>query len=257
MVNARDELTIGLPATAESAPVAWQVSDTPVDYAASLTAMDARVADIVAGRAPELIWLLEHPPLYTAGTSANLADLIEARFPVHQTGRGGQLTYHGPGQRVAYAMLDLRERGPDVRRYVATLEEWIIRTLAAFNVRGERREDRIGVWVRRPDKGEGYEDKIAAIGIRVRHWVTLHGIALNVEPELSHFSGIVPCGVSVARYGVTSLADLGIPVTMPEVDMVLRREFEALFGATAHAVGSTENTSPDRRNLKSAGLPIR
>ena len=197
----------------------------------ALAAMDARVADIVAGRAGELVWLLEHPPLYTAGTSAKAADVIEARFPVHQTGRGGQLTYHGPGQRVAYAMLDLRQRGPDVRRYVATLEEWIIRTLAAFNVRGERREDRIGVWVRRPDKGAGYEDKIAAIGIRVKQWVTLHGIALNVEPELSHFSGIVPCGVSEQRYGVTSLADLGIPVSMPEVDMVLRREFEALFGA--------------------------
>ena len=195
--------------------------------------MDARVADIAAGRAPELVWLLEHPPLYTAGTSAKAADVVEARFPVHQTGRGGQLTYHGPGQRVAYAMLDLRLRGPDLRRYVATLEEWIIRTLAAFNVRGERREDRIGVWVRRPDKGAGYEDKIAAIGIRVRQWVTLHGIAINVEPDLTHFSGIVPCGVSEQRYGVTSFADLGLPVSMPEVDMVLRREFESLFGATA------------------------
>ena len=183
-------------------------------------------------RAPELVWLLEHPPLYTAGTSAKPEDLIEARFPVHQTGRGGQFTYHGPGQRVAYVMLDLNRRGPDVRRFVATLEEWIIRTLAAFNVRGERREDRIGVWVRRPDKGDGCEDKIAAIGIRVRKWVTLHGIALNVEPDLSHFSGIVPCGVSEQRYGVTSLADLGLPVTMAEVDMALRREFETLFGRT-------------------------
>jgi lipoyl(octanoyl) transferase len=233
MVNVREELTIGLAAPAGNAPVAWQVSDVPVAYEAALAAMDARVADIVAGRAGELVWLLEHPPLYTAGTSANLADVVEARFPVHQTGRGGQLTYHGPGQRVAYVMLGLRQRGPDVRRYVATLEEWIIRTLAAFNVRGERREDRIGVWVRRPEKGVGYEDKIAAIGIRVRHWVTLHGIALNVEPDLTHFSGIVPCGVSEQRYGVTSLADLGLPVSMPEVDMVLRQEFEALFGATA------------------------
>ena len=163
-------------------------------------------------RAPEQVWLLEHPPLYTAGTSAKPEELIEARFPVHQTGRGGQFTYHGPGQRVAYVMLDLNRRKPDVRAFVATLEEWIIRTLAAFNVRGERRDDRIGVWVRRPDKGDGYEDKIAAIGIRVRKWVTLHGIALNVEPELSHFSGIVPCGVSEQRYGVTSLADLGLPV---------------------------------------------
>ncbi len=151
---------------------------------------------------------------------------------MHQTGRGGQFTYHGPGQRVAYLMLDLRRRGNDVRRYVATLEEWMIRTLAAFNIRGERREDRVGVWVRRPDKGEGREDKIAAIGIRVKRWVTLHGVALNVEPELAHFQGIVPCGVSEQRYGVTSLVDLGVPVTMPEVDMVLRREFEALFGPT-------------------------
>ena len=201
--------------------------------------MDARVADIVAGLAGELVWLLEHPPLYTAGTSAKAADLIEARFPVHQAGRGGQLTYHGPGQRVAYAMLDLRRRGPDVRRYVATLEEWIIRTLSRFNVRGERREDRIGVWVRRPDKGDGYEDKIAAIGIRVRHWVTLHGIALNIEPDLTHFTGIVPCGVNEQRYGVTSLADLGIPVSMPEVDMVLRQEFETLFGPTAARAAET------------------
>jgi len=257
MVNMRDELTIGLPAPAGNPPVEWRVSDEIVAYDDALAAMDARVADIVAGSAGELVWLLEHPPLYTAGTSAKAADLIEARFPVHQTGRGGQLTYHGPGQRVAYAMLDLRRRGPDVRRYVATLEEWIIRTLGRFNVRGERREDRIGVWVRRPDKGEGFEDKIAAIGIRVRHWVTLHGIALNVEPDLSHFTGIVPCGVNEQRYGVTSLADLGIPVSMPEVDMVLRQEFEALFGPTAHAVGSTENTSPGRRNLTSAALPAR
>jgi lipoyl(octanoyl) transferase len=220
--------------------------------------MDARVADIVAGSAGELVWLLEHPPLYTAGTSAKAADLIEARFPVHQTGRGGQLTYHGPGQRVAYAMLDLRRRGPDVRRYVATLEEWIIRTLAAFNVRGERREDRIGVWVRRPDKGAGYEDKIAAIGIRVSRWVTLHGMALNVEPDLSHFAGIVPCGVREQRFGVTSLADLGIPVSLPEVDMVLRREFEGLFGPTAdYAVASNENTSPGRRSASSSALPSR
>jgi lipoyl(octanoyl) transferase len=194
--------------------------------------MDQRAGAIAAGTAAELAWLIEHPPLYTAGTSARPSDLIEARFPVHQTGRGGQFTYHGPGQRVAYLMLDLRQRGADVRRYVASLEEWMIRTLAAFNIRGERREDRIGVWVRRPDKGDGFEDKIAAIGIRVKRWVSLHGVALNVEPDLSHFQGIVPCGVSAQRYGVTSLVDLGVPVTMPEVDMVLRREFEALFGPT-------------------------
>jgi len=194
--------------------------------------MEARAAAIAQGAARELVWLLEHPPLYTAGTSAQAGDLVEARFPVHETGRGGQFTYHGPGQRVVYLMLDLKHRSPDVRRYVATLEEWLIRTLDAFNVRGARREDRIGVWVRRPDKGAGYEDKIAAIGIRLKRWVSLHGIALNVDPDLSHFSGIVPCGVADPRYGVTSLIDLGHTVTMPEVDMVLRREFEALFGAT-------------------------
>jgi lipoyl(octanoyl) transferase len=230
-------------------PIEWRVSDEPVDYDRALAAMDARVAEIAAGAAGELVWLLEHPPLYTAGTSARPQELLDARFPVHQVGRGGQFTYHGPGQRVAYVMLDLNRRRPDVRAFVATLEEWIIRTLAGCNIRGERRTDRIGVWVRRPDKGDGFEDKIAAIGIRVRRWITLHGIALNVEPELSHFSGIVPCGVSERRYGVTSLADLGQPTAMPEVDMMLRREFEPLFGRTQHpadlqAVASTENASP-------------
>jgi lipoyl(octanoyl) transferase len=197
--------------------------------------MDARAAAIVDGKAPELAWLLEHPPLYTAGTTAQPADLIEARFPVHASGRGGQLTYHGPGQRVAYAMLDLKRRSPDVRRYVATLEEWIIRTVGAFGVVGERRDCRIGVWVRRPDKGDGFEDKIAAIGIRLKRWVSLHGIAINVAPDLGHFAGIVPCGIADARYGVTSLADLGRRATMAEVDRVLRREFEALFGPTLDA----------------------
>ncbi len=219
--------------------------------------MEARAAAIAADREPELVWLVEHPPLYTAGTSAKPAQVLDARFPVFESGRGGQMTYHGPGQRVAYVMLDLKRRGPDLRRFVASLEEWIIRTLGAFNVRGERREDRIGVWVRREDKGQGFEDKIAAIGIRVKQWVTLHGMALNVDPELSHFFGIVPCGVSERRYGVTSLADLGLPVSMPEVDMVLRREFEVLFGATDHAVASTENTSPGRRNLRSSAVPSR
>jgi len=203
-----------------------------VPYAQALAVMEERAALIAERAAPELAWLIEHPPLYTAGTSARPAELIEARFPVHWSGRGGQFTYHGPGQRVAYLMLDLKRRGSDVRRYVATLEEWMIRTLAAFNVMGERREDRIGVWVRRRDKGEGREDKIAAIGIRVKRWVTLHGVALNVEPDLSHFAGIVPCGVADPRYGVTSLVDLGHPVSLPEVDSVLRREFEALFGPT-------------------------
>jgi lipoyl(octanoyl) transferase len=239
VVNARlapSERTLAT--AAGQPPVQWRVSGAPVPYEAALAAMDERVAAIADGSAPEQVWLLEHPPLYTAGTSARPHDLIEARFPVHKAGRGGQFTYHGPGQRVAYVMLDLNRRKPDVRVFVSTLEEWIIRTLAAFDVRGERRDDRIGVWVRRPEKGLdlqglGYEDKIAAIGIRVRKWVTLHGIALNVEPDLSHFSGIVPCGVSEQRYGVTSLADLGLPVGMAEVDMVLRREFEALFGPTA------------------------
>jgi lipoyl(octanoyl) transferase len=217
---------------AELAPVAWRVAANLIPYEEAVGAMGARAAAIADGRARELTWLLEHPPLYTAGTSARPEDLTEARFPVHPTGRGGQFTYHGPGQRVAYMLLDLKRRGPDVRRYVATLEEWIIRTLRAFGVDGGRREERIGVWVPRPDKGEGHEDKIAAIGIRVQRWVTLHGIAINVRPELSHFSGIVPCGVADARYGVTSLADLGVDASMAEVDVVLRREFEALFGRT-------------------------
>ena len=218
--------------------------------------METRAVEIAAGQAPELVWLLEHPSLYTAGTSANPADLIESRFPVHQTGRGGQMTYHGPGQRVAYSMLDLKRRGQDVRRYVATLEEWIIRTLAAFDVRGERREDRIGVWVRRPEKGNGYEDKIAAIGIRVKQWVTLHGMAFNVDPELSHFSGIVPCGVSEQRFGVTSLRDLGISASISEVDLILRREFEALFGQTTdQIVGNTENASSSANAKRSASTP--
>jgi len=251
-------LKIGLPPPPGSAPVEWRISDSLVPYEQAVAAMDARSAEIAAGQADELVWLLEHAPLYTAGTSANRADVIDARFPVHESGRGGQMTYHGPGQRVAYGMLDLKRRGPDVRRFVVTLEEWIIRTLAAFNVRGERRDDRIGVWVRRPEKGEGREDKIAAIGIRVKQWVTLHGMALNVDPDLSHFSGIVPCGVHEQLYGVTSLADLGIPVSMPEVDAVLRREFETLFGETyTQTVGRTENDSPSARPARSASSPSR
>jgi lipoyl(octanoyl) transferase len=220
-----------LPAATASA-VEWRVSDTPVPYETALAQMEERAAAVAAGTAPELIWLLEHPPLYTAGTSARPGELLDARFPVHWTGRGGQFTYHGPGQRIAYVMLDLKRRRPDVRLFVATLEEWILRTLADFNIRGERREDRVGVWVRRPDKGAESEDKIAAIGIRLKRWVSLHGIALNVEPELSHFAGIVPCGVAEPRYGVTSFLDLGVTATMPECDMALRRHFEALLGAT-------------------------
>jgi lipoyl(octanoyl) transferase len=226
-------LPLGIAPAAGLTAVEWRVEDALVPYQSALTAMETRVAAIADGAAPELIWLIEHPPLYTAGTSAKPGDLIAGRFPVHVAGRGGQFTYHGPGQRIAYVMLDLKRRGPDIRRFVATLEEWIIRSLAAFNIAGERREDRIGVWVRRPDKGEGHEDKIAAIGIRVRRWVSLHGIALNVDCDLSHFAGIVPCGVADARYGVTSLLDLGHPASLAEVDMVLRREFEPLFGPSA------------------------
>jgi lipoyl(octanoyl) transferase len=235
MVNTRHELAETLHPPTDCAPVEWRRAENLVPYEEALEAMGARAAAIADGAAPELAWLLEHPPLYTAGTSATPGDLIDARFPVYTTGRGGQFTYHGPGQRIAYVMLDLKPRGPDVRRFVATLEEWIIRTLAAFGVDGGRRDERIGVWVRRPDKGPGHEDKIAAIGIRVQRWVTLHGIAINVTPELAHFSGIVPCGVSDTRYGVTSLADLGIHATMAEVDAALRREFEILFGPTTTA----------------------
>ena len=194
MVNIRADFAPTLPAAPGSAPVEWAISEGLVDYGDAVAAMDARVAEIAAGRAPERVWLLEHPPLYTAGTSAREADLIEPdRFPVFRSGRGGQFTYHGPGQRVAYVMLDLNRRTPDVRRFVAALESWLIAALAAFAIRGERSEDQVGVWVRRPDKGG--HDKIAAIGIRVRHWVTFHGVSLNVDPDLSHFSGIVPCGV--------------------------------------------------------------
>src|SRR5271169_3343159 len=235
MVNLRDELTFGLLPATGAAPVEWRVSDRPFAYDAALAEMTARAEAIARGEAPELIWLLEHPALYTAGTSSRPQELIEARFPVHTVGRGGQFTYHGPGQRVGYVMLDLKRRAPDVRRFVASIEEWIIRTLAVFGVPGERREDRIGVWVRRTGKAEGAEDKIAAIGIRVQRWVTLHGFSLNVAPDLTHFSGIVPCGVSEPRYGVTSLADLGRAASMSEADTVLRAQFAPLFGATVDA----------------------
>ncbi len=200
-------------------------------YPEALDVMEKRAADIATGHAPELVWLLEHPPLYTSGTSAKPDDLIDARFPVFSTGRGGQFTYHGPGQRVVYLMLDLKRRRPDVRAYVASLEQFTIRALAAFNVRGERREDRVGVWVARPERGPGHEDKIGAIGVRLKRWVSLHGISINVEPDLSHFSGIVPCGVEDPRYGVTSLVDLGLPVTMADVDVALKQAFEDVFGA--------------------------
>ena len=215
-------------------PADWLVGERLMLYPEAVAVMEARAAAIAAGEAPELVWLVEHPPLYTAGTSARETDLLAPdRFPVFRSGRGGQFTYHGPGQRVVYLMLDLNRRGPDLRRYVATLEELVVATLARFGVTGERREGRVGVWVRRPEKprlpdGAEAEDKIAAIGVRVRRWVSFHGISLNVDPDLEHFSGIVPCGI--AGPGVTSLADLGIPVSLPEVDLALRAEFERLFG---------------------------
>ena len=232
MVNDRQNLDLSAFSRApDAAAVEWLISDQAIPYPQAMEVMEARVADIAAGHAPELVWLLEHPSLYTSGTSGKTADLLEPRFPVFDSGRGGQLTYHGPGQRVAYVMLDLKRRRPDVRAYVAGLEQWIIRTLAAFNVRGERREDRVGVWVARPDKGNGFEDKIAAIGVRLRRWVSFHGIAINVDPDLTHFSAIVPCGVTDPRYGVTSLADLGLTATSADVDIALRQAFEEVFGS--------------------------
>jgi len=208
--------------------IAWRISDDRVPYPAAVAEMEARVARIADGRARELVWLLEHPPLYTAGTSAKNEDLLApTRFPVFETGRGGQFTYHGPGQRVGYVMIDLRKRGNDVRRFVRDLEEWLIQTLAAFNIRGERREGRIGIWVAR--KG-GREDKVAALGIRVRRGITFHGVSLNVDPDLEHFSGIVPCGIQ--GHDVTSLTDLGLTATMADVDVALRAAFETVFGPT-------------------------
>lgn len=209
----------------------WLISDRPVPYEEAVAEMEKRAAAIAEGTAPELVWLLEHPPLYTAGTSADARDLIDpTRFPVFKTGRGGQFTYHGPGQRVAYVMLDLKRRKPDVRAFVEDLERWLIATLADFNVKGELREGRVGVWVRRPNKGLTAEDKIAAIGVRIRKWVTFHGVSLNVDPDLDHFSGIVPCGIS--QHGVTSLADLGLTATMADVDIALKRNFAEVFGGS-------------------------
>jgi lipoyl(octanoyl) transferase len=233
MVNDRQSLDLTTFALSpDGGEVEWRISADSVPYPEAVSEMEARAAAIAERKAAELVWLLEHPPLYTSGTSGKQTDLLDPRFPLFSTGRGGQLTYHGPGQRVAYVMLDLKRRRPDVRAYVAGLEEWIIRTLDAFNVRGERREDRVGVWVKRPDKGADHEDKIAAIGVRLRRWVSFHGIAINVEPDLSHYSAIVPCGVADLRYGVTSLVDLGLPVTMEDVDVALRQAFEQVFGST-------------------------
>jgi lipoyl(octanoyl) transferase len=202
-------------------------------YEPAVAAMEARAAAIAEGQAGELAWLLEHPPLYTAGVSAKAGDLLTpGRFPVFRTGRGGQFTYHGPGQRVVYVMLDLRRRGRDVTRFVHDLERWLIATLARFNVRGEVREGRVGVWVERKGPGWSREDKIAAIGVRLRKWVSYHGIAFNVEPDLEHFSGITPCGISGPQYGVTSLVDLGLPASMADADAALRAAFEEVFGKT-------------------------
>jgi lipoyl(octanoyl) transferase len=245
VVQTRDQLAKTFPARPGFPAAEWRSDQGLTGYDDALAGMNARVAAIAAGEMPELIWLLEHPPLYTAGTSASPAELLDVRFPVHQAGRGGQMTYHGPGQRVVYVMLDLKHRRPDVRVFVASLEEWIIRALARFNVQGERRNDRVGVWVRRPEKGDGFEDKIAAIGIRLKSWVSLHGIAINVDPNLSHFAGIVPCGVREQRYGVTSLVDLGLPVTMDDLDAALKAEFDSIFGpqaAAAEAAASRPST---------------
>src|SRR6266481_7362329 len=207
----------------EPSRIEWRISEIPIEYEAAVDEMERRVAAIRAGAAPELVWLLEHPPLYTAGTSAREEDLLQPQYlPVHRTGRGGRYTYHGPGQRIAYVMLDLRKRGQDVRCYVHQLEEWIIRVLARFDVRGERRAGRVGIWVARPG---GREEKIAAIGVRVRQWVTYHGVALNLDPDLDHYRGIVPCGI--AEHGVTSLARLGVAATTAEVDAALQSAFAA------------------------------
>ncbi|HEY4030253.1 MAG TPA: lipoyl(octanoyl) transferase LipB [Caulobacteraceae bacterium] len=219
----------------DGAATGWAVSTIPVPYPEAVAAMQARVEAILEGRAGELVWLLEHPPLYTAGVSAKPADLIDPhRFPVFESERGGQFTYHGPGQRVAYVMLDLRERGRDVRRFVQSLEAWVIGALHEFNVDGEIRDGRVGVWVERRAPGvTPREDKIAAIGVKLRRWVSFHGISLNVEPDLAHFSGIVPCGIS--QHGVTSLVDLGLPVTLDEADAALKLSFGRVFGATTFA----------------------
>jgi lipoyl(octanoyl) transferase len=231
----RDSIDPALAPPAGAPPVEWRVSDGLVGYEGAVAAMEDRVARIAAGDAAECVWLLEHPPIYTAGTSAKEADLLDPRFPVHRTGRGGQFTYHGPGQRVAYVMLDLARRRRDARAYVCGLESWLISTLADFGVAGERREARVGVWVKRPDKprgltGEMAEDKIAAIGVRLRQWVSFHGIALNVAPDLSHFSGITPCGVRDSHLGVTSLKDLGVKAEMADVDAALKQNFASIFG---------------------------
>jgi lipoyl(octanoyl) transferase len=237
MMLQRGDLDLSFRPASPGAPVGWRIEPGLTAYERAVAEMETRAAAIRDGTAGELVWLVEHPPLYTAGTSAKPRDLLQPeRFPVFQAGRGGEYTYHGPGQRVAYVMLDLKRRREDVRAFVAALESWIIGTLAHFNVKGERRDDRVGVWVVRPERpplpdGSPAEDKIAAIGIRLKRWVSFHGIAINVEPDLSHFSGIVPCGIS--GHGVTSLVDLGLPVTMTDLDLALKAEFETVFGSVA------------------------
>ena len=233
-MNERAAIDTGFHPAPGTPPVEWRVEPGLTGYESALAFMEARAGAIRDGTAGEMVWLVEHPPLYTAGTSARPGDLLAPdRFPVHPAGRGGEYTYHGPGQRVAYVMLDLKRRREDVRAFVAALEDWIIATLNRFNIRGERREDRVGVWVVRPEKpalpdGRPAEDKIAAIGIRLRKWVSFHGIAINLEPELEHFTGIVPCGIT--GHGVTSLVDLGLPVTMDDLDIALKAAFEEIFG---------------------------
>ncbi|GGE07154.1 MULTISPECIES: lipoyl(octanoyl) transferase LipB [Rhizobium] len=235
MAMLRTDLEFSMLPQPGTRPVRWRIADGLVAYEEAVATMEREVA-VISDGGDELVWLVEHPPLYTAGTSANASDLVQPdRFPVFATGRGGEYTYHGPGQRVAYVMLDLKRRRQDVRAFVAALEDVVIRTLDMMNVRGERREDRVGVWVRRPEKplladGTMAEDKIAALGIRLRKWVTFHGLSLNVDPDLDHFGGIVPCGISA--YGVTSLVDLGLPVMMADVDIRLRTAFESVFGET-------------------------
>ncbi|WP_026060108.1 lipoyl(octanoyl) transferase LipB [Pseudaminobacter salicylatoxidans] len=246
-MNQRSQIDTSFLPTADSSPVEWRIEPGFTAYEDALAFMEARAAAIRDGSAAEMVWLVEHPPLYTAGTSARMEDLVDPnRFPVFDAGRGGEYTYHGPGQRVAYVMLDLKRRREDVRAFVAALEAWIIATLARFNVRGERREDRVGVWVVRPDRppmpdGSPAEDKIAAIGIRLRRWVSFHGIAINVEPELEHFTGIVPCGVT--DHGVTSLVDLGLPVTMTDLDIALKTSFETIFGPAETPSGEERKTA--------------
>ena len=215
-----------------------RIEKEPVPYEKAIEVMERRVGEISAGKAPEMIWFLEHPPLISAGSSARLEDLLEAdRFPVHKTGRGGQFSYHGPGQRIVYAMLDLGLRGKDIRKYVSSLEEWVIQALATFNLSGERRPGRVGIWI---DRGAGKEDKIAAIGVRVRRWVAFHGISINVEPDLSHFEAIVPCGISENNLGVTSLIDLGLPVSMHDLDVALIAAFEEIFSTIPITNSSAE-----------------